>query len=98
MQYHTSEELSIGKIKFKGFNLGGHQIDCRIWKDYNAKVTLFVLLLILFLGFSTNFGNVLSWPMDYLKQPSLGILHEVLLFALCCQVLQYMPYFFLTTV
>ncbi|CAO2200864.1 unnamed protein product [Urochloa humidicola] len=41
MQYPTSEELSISKIKVKGFNLGGHQIDCRIWNDYNAKVTLF---------------------------------------------------------
>ncbi|CAO2200852.1 unnamed protein product [Urochloa humidicola] len=38
MQYPTSEELSISKIKVKGFNLGGHQIDCRIWNDYNAKV------------------------------------------------------------
>ncbi|KAG6531963.1 hypothetical protein ZIOFF_005800 [Zingiber officinale] len=37
--------LSIGKIKFKAFDLGGHQIARRVWKDYYAKVDSVVYLV-----------------------------------------------------
>ncbi len=31
------QELSIGQIKFKAFDLGGHEIARKVWKDYYAK-------------------------------------------------------------
>jgi len=37
-QYPTSEELQLAGITFKAFDLGGHEIARRVWKDYYAKV------------------------------------------------------------
>ncbi|KAK4478330.1 hypothetical protein RD792_017620 [Penstemon davidsonii] len=44
-QYPTSEELSIGQINFKAFDLGGHQIARRVWRDYYAKVDALVYIV-----------------------------------------------------
>eukprot|EP01026_Neomeris_dumetosa_P059718 TRINITY_DN55868_c0_g1_i1.p3 TRINITY_DN55868_c0_g1~~TRINITY_DN55868_c0_g1_i1.p3 ORF type:complete len:191 (-),score=14.74 TRINITY_DN55868_c0_g1_i1:305-877(-) len=44
-QYPTAEELQIAGINFKAFDLGGHDIARRVWKDYYAKVDAIIFLV-----------------------------------------------------
>uniref|UniRef100_A0A7S0VK49 Uncharacterized protein n=1 Tax=Polytomella parva TaxID=51329 RepID=A0A7S0VK49_9CHLO len=44
-QYPTSEELQLAGINFKAFDLGGHEIARKVWRDYYAKVDAIVYLV-----------------------------------------------------
>lgn len=44
-QYPTAEELQMAGINIKAFDLGGHEIARRIWKDYYQSVDAIIFLV-----------------------------------------------------
>ncbi|XP_039776686.1 GTP-binding protein SAR1A-like [Panicum virgatum] len=44
-QHPTAEELRIGRINIRAFDLGGHRIARRVWRDYYASVDAVVYMV-----------------------------------------------------
>jgi len=44
-QKPTMEELTMGNIKFRTYDLGGHEIARRLWRDYYAQVDAVVFMI-----------------------------------------------------
>ncbi len=61
---HTvpAQELQMAGINFKAFDLGGHEIARRVWKDYYAKVQSLIACIPLVTEQDANFRTSASSP------------------------------------
>mmetsp|Transcript_9085 Transcript_9085/g.18397 ORF Transcript_9085/g.18397 Transcript_9085/m.18397 type:complete len:156 (-) Transcript_9085:1570-2037(-) len=67
-QQPTAEEVVIGKIRFRAFDLGGHEAARQIWRNYYAKVDAVIFLVDSsdrerFLEVKTELDNLLADEM-----------------------------------
>jgi len=44
-QKPTMEELTLGNIRFRAYDLGGHEIARRLWGEYSAEVSAVVFMI-----------------------------------------------------
>ncbi|CDI74399.1 small GTP-binding protein sar1, putative [Eimeria praecox] len=79
-----SEELIVGKIRFKTFDLGGHETARRIWRDYFAAVDAIV-----FMVDATDRGRFQEAKEELTRKPVPGV-RPVELFM--CSVIKRMGY------
>jgi GTP-binding protein SAR1 len=75
--YATCEELVIGKVKFRTFDLGGHETARRIWRDYYASVHGIVFLVDA--ADRTRFAEAREELHRLLEEPSLADVPIVIL-------------------